>query len=104
MTMELNLNLSTGFSNVIEVAFSLADALASECTADVKDAAQFGELETFGELTQFAWKPDVQLMIEGSPRAHASHQTKHGRAARNQSRSPVLYGAPTIKCVLENYL
>jgi phosphomethylpyrimidine synthase len=33
--------------------------------ADANDAAQFGELETLGELTQIAWKHDVQTMIEG---------------------------------------
>ena len=33
--------------------------------ADVCDAAQFGELETLGELTKIAWKHDVQTMIEG---------------------------------------
>ena len=33
--------------------------------ADANDAAQFGELETLGELTKIAWKHDVQVMIEG---------------------------------------
>ena len=33
--------------------------------ADANDAAQFGELETLGELTKTAWKHDVQTMIEG---------------------------------------
>ncbi|HCS27011.1 MAG TPA: phosphomethylpyrimidine synthase ThiC, partial [Spongiibacteraceae bacterium] len=33
--------------------------------ADANDEAQFGELETLGELTQIAWKHDVQVMIEG---------------------------------------
>ena len=32
--------------------------------ADANDAAQFGELETLGELTKIAWKHDVQTMIE----------------------------------------
>jgi phosphomethylpyrimidine synthase len=33
--------------------------------ADANDAAQFGELETLGELTKLAWQHDVQVMIEG---------------------------------------
>ena len=48
-----------------DVAFSLGDGLRPGCTADANDAAQFGELETLGELTQIAWKHDVQVMIEG---------------------------------------
>ncbi len=48
-----------------DVAFSLGDGLRPGCTADANDAAQFGELETLGELTEVAWKHDVQTMIEG---------------------------------------
>ena len=48
-----------------DVAFSLGDGLRPGCTADANDAAQFGELETLGELTGIAWKHDVQVMIEG---------------------------------------
>ena len=48
-----------------DVAFSLGDGLRPGCTADANDAAQFGELETLGELTEVAWKHDVQVMIEG---------------------------------------
>jgi phosphomethylpyrimidine synthase len=48
-----------------DVAFSLGDGLRPGCTADANDAAQFGELETLGELTEIAWKHDVQVMIEG---------------------------------------
>ena len=48
-----------------DVAFSLGDGLRPGCQADANDAAQFGELETLGELTQIAWKHDVQVMIEG---------------------------------------
>jgi phosphomethylpyrimidine synthase len=48
-----------------DVAFSLGDGLRPGCTADANDAAQFGELETLGELTNVAWKLDVQVMIEG---------------------------------------
>ncbi|WP_019625260.1 phosphomethylpyrimidine synthase ThiC [Thioalkalivibrio sp. ALJT] len=48
-----------------DVSFSLGDGLRPGCLADANDAAQFGELETLGELTQKAWAHDVQVMIEG---------------------------------------
>ncbi len=48
-----------------DVTFSLGDGLRPGSTADANDEAQFGELETLGELTQIAWKHDVQVMIEG---------------------------------------
>jgi len=48
-----------------DVAFSLGDGLRPGCLADANDAAQFGELETLGELTKVAWEHDVQVMIEG---------------------------------------
>jgi len=48
-----------------DVAFSLGDGLRPGSLADANDAAQFGELETLGELTKTAWEHDVQVMIEG---------------------------------------
>ncbi len=48
-----------------DVAFSLGDGLRPGSLADANDAAQFGELETLGELTRIAWEHDVQVMIEG---------------------------------------
>ncbi|OGR82122.1 MAG: phosphomethylpyrimidine synthase ThiC [Elusimicrobia bacterium RIFCSPLOWO2_01_FULL_54_10] len=48
-----------------DVSFSLGDGLRPGCIADANDAAQFGELETLGELTKIAWKHEVQTMIEG---------------------------------------
>ena len=48
-----------------DVAFSLGDGLRPGSIADANDAAQFAELETLGELTQIAWKHEVQTMIEG---------------------------------------
>jgi len=48
-----------------DVSFSLGDGLRPGSIADANDEAQFGELETLGELTQIAWKHDVQTMIEG---------------------------------------
>jgi phosphomethylpyrimidine synthase len=63
--------LYTRFEDICEimqaydVSFSLGDGLRPGCLADANDAAQFGELETLGELTRIAWRHDVQTMIEG---------------------------------------
>ena len=51
--------------NKYDVAFSLGDGLRPGSIADANDDAQFGELETLGELTKIAWKHDCQVMIEG---------------------------------------
>jgi phosphomethylpyrimidine synthase len=48
-----------------DVSFSLGDGLRPGSIADANDEAQFSELKTLGELTQIAWKHDVQVMIEG---------------------------------------
>src|SRR6267154_1092529 len=48
-----------------DVSFSLGDGLRPGSLADASDEAQFAELKTLGELTQIAWKHDVQVMIEG---------------------------------------
>jgi phosphomethylpyrimidine synthase len=48
-----------------DVSFSLCDGLRPGSGADANDEAQFAELRTLGELTQVAWKHDVQTMIEG---------------------------------------
>ena len=48
-----------------DVSFSLGDGLRPGSIWDANDAAQLGELETLGELTQIAWQHDVQVMIEG---------------------------------------
>ncbi len=63
--------LYTHFAEICEimkaydVSFSLGDGLRPGSLADANDAAQFGELETLGELTRIAWDNDVQVMIEG---------------------------------------
>jgi len=63
--------LYTNFAEICEilraydVAFSLGDGLRPGSNADANDAAQFGELETLGELTKIAWERDCQVMIEG---------------------------------------
>jgi phosphomethylpyrimidine synthase len=63
--------LYTNFEEICEimraydVSFSLGDGLRPGSIADANDEAQFAELRTLGELTQIAWKHDVQVMIEG---------------------------------------
>ncbi|WP_342461856.1 phosphomethylpyrimidine synthase ThiC [Bacillus sp. FSL R5-0286] len=63
--------LYTNFEEICEImktydiAFSLGDGLRPGSIADANDEAQFAELETLGELTEIAWKHDVQVMIEG---------------------------------------
>ncbi len=74
--------LYTHFEDICEimkaydVAFSLGDGLRPGSIYDANDAAQMGELETLGELTQIAWKHDVQVMIEG-PGHVPMHMIKH---------------------------
>ena len=48
-----------------DISFSLGDGLRPGSIADANDEAQFGELQTLGELTKIAWEHDVQVMIEG---------------------------------------
>ncbi len=48
-----------------DICFSLGDGLRPGSIADANDEAQFAELTTLGELTEIAWKHDVQVMIEG---------------------------------------
>ncbi|AEC19449.1 thiamine biosynthesis protein ThiC [Pusillimonas sp. T7-7] len=48
-----------------DVSFSLGDGLRPGSGYDANDEAQFAELKTLGELTQVAWKHDVQVMVEG---------------------------------------
>ena len=73
--------LYTGFEAICEVlrdydvSFSLGDGLRPGCIADANDEAQFAELKTLGELTEVAWRHDVQTMIEG-PGHVPMHQIK----------------------------
>jgi phosphomethylpyrimidine synthase len=82
--------LYTHFEDICEimqaydVSFSLGDGLRPGSGADANDEAQFAELRTLGELTQIAWKHDVQTMIEGPGhvpmhmvQANMSEQLKH---------------------------
>ena len=63
--------LYTHFEDICEimkaydVSFSLGDGLRPGSIYDANDEAQLAELKTLGELTQVAWKHDVQTIIEG---------------------------------------
>ena len=63
--------LYTHFEDICEimkaydVAFSLGDGLRPGSIHDANDEAQLAELKTLGELTEIAWRHDVQVMIEG---------------------------------------
>ena len=48
-----------------DVTLSLGDGLRPGSIADATDKAQLAELTVLGELTERAWKRDVQVMIEG---------------------------------------
>jgi phosphomethylpyrimidine synthase len=87
--------LYTEFERICElmkkyaISFSLGDGLRPGCIADANDAAQFAELATLGELTQRAWKHDVQVMIEGP-----GHVPMHKIAENMQRQLEVCSEAP----------
>jgi phosphomethylpyrimidine synthase len=79
-----------------DVSFSLGDGLRPGSAADANDEAQFAELKTLGELTQTAWKHDVQTMIEGPGhvpmhliQANIDEQLKHCHEAPFYTLGPL---------------
>jgi len=72
-----------------DVAFSLGDGLRPGSIADANDEAQFGELDTLGELTKIAWERDVQVMIEGP-----GHVPMHKIKANMERQLEVCHEAP----------
>lgn len=94
--------LHTHFEEICEimkaydVSFSLGDGLRPGCASDANDEAQFAELKTLGELTQVAWKHDVQTMIEGPGhvpmhliQANMDEQLKHCHEAPFYTLGPL---------------
>ena len=80
-----------------DVSFSLGDGLRPGSGADANDEAQFAELRTLGELTQTAWKHDVQTMIEGPGhvpmhmiQANMTEQLKHCHEAPFYTLGPLV--------------
>ncbi len=95
--------LYTHFEDICEimkaydVSFSLGDGLRPGSGADANDEAQFAELRTLGELTQTAWKHDVQTMIEGPGhvpmhmiQANMTEQLKHCHEAPFYTLGPLV--------------
>jgi phosphomethylpyrimidine synthase len=93
--------LYTHFEDICEimkaydVAFSLGDGLRPGSIYDANDEAQLGELETLGELTDIAWKHDVQTIIEGPGhvpmhmiKENMDLQLKHCKEARSTPSAP----------------
>ena len=79
-----------------DVSFSLGDGLRPGSQADANDEAQFAELRALGELTQIAWKHDVQTMIEGPGhvpmhliQANMDEQLKHCHEAPFYTLGPL---------------
>ena len=79
-----------------DVSFSLGDGLRPGSASDANDEAQFAELHTLGELTQVAWKHDVQTMIEGPGhvpmhmiQANMTEQLKHCHEAPFYTLGPL---------------
>jgi len=79
-----------------DVSFSLGDGLRPGSGADANDEAQFAELRTLGELTQVAWKHDVQVIIEGPGhvpmhmiQANMAEQLKHCHEAPFYTLGPL---------------
>ena len=79
-----------------DVSFSLGDGLRPGSASDANDEAQFAELRTLGELTQVAWKHDVQTMIEGPGhvpmhmiQANMTEQLKHCHEAPFYTLGPL---------------
>ena len=94
--------LYTHFDEICEImkaydlTFSLGDGLRPGSGADANDEAQFAELKTLGELTQIAWKHDVQTMIEGPGhvpmhmiQANMDEQLKHCHEAPFYTLGPL---------------
>jgi phosphomethylpyrimidine synthase len=81
--------LYTHFAEICEilsqydVAVSIGDGLRPGSIADANDEAQFGELETMGELTKVAWQYDVQVLIEG-PGHVPMHKIKENMEKQEQ--------------------
>ncbi|BBU40255.1 phosphomethylpyrimidine synthase [Aeribacillus pallidus] len=72
-----------------DIAVSLGDGLRPGSIRDANDEAQFAELKTLGELTEIAWKHDVQVMIEG-PGHIPMHKIKENVDLENE----ICKGAP----------
>ncbi len=78
-----------GICREYDITLSLGDGLRPGCLADATDRAQVHELMMLGELTELAWKKDVQVMIEGP-----GHVPLHQIAANVHLQKRLCHGAP----------
>lgn len=72
-----------------DVTISLGDACRPGCLADATDICQIEELVRLGELTDRAWKHNVQVMVEGP-----GHVPLNQIAANMQVQQTICKGAP----------
>lgn len=72
-----------------DVTISLGDACRPGCLADATDGVQIEELIRLGELTERAWKRDVQVMVEGP-----GHVPMDQIAANMKIQQTICHGAP----------
>ena len=72
-----------------DVTVSLGDACRPGCLADATDVCQIEELVRLGELTDRAWKHNVQVMVEGP-----GHVPLNQIAANTQVQQTICKGAP----------
>ena len=72
-----------------DVTVSLGDACRPGCLADATDGVQIEELIRLGELTERAWKRDVQVMVEGP-----GHVPMDQIAANMKIQQTICHGAP----------
>lgn len=72
-----------------DVTISLGDACRPGCLADATDGCQIEELIRLGELTERAWKKDVQVMVEGP-----GHVPMDQIAANMKIQETICKGAP----------
>lgn len=72
-----------------DVTISLGDACRPGCLADATDGCQIEELIMLGELTERAWKRDVQVMVEGP-----GHVPMDQIAANMKIQQTICKGAP----------
>lgn len=72
-----------------DVTVSLGDACRPGCLADATDGVQIEELVRLGELTERAWRHNVQVMVEGP-----GHVPLDQVAANMQVQRTICHGAP----------
>ena len=72
-----------------DVTISLGDACRPGCLTDATDGCQIEELIMLGELTERAWKRDVQVMVEGP-----GHVPMDQIAANMKIQQTICKGAP----------